>query len=125
MIASLADIEGGSRAMSEIDLVRLCRRAGLPVPVRQRMRLDSSGRRRYLDAEWELADGSVVGLEIDGIHHMEVGQWYADLMRQAELLRSGRHRILRLPAMAVRLDPRRVVAILAQALVAGQYQRGA
>jgi hypothetical protein len=87
MIANLGDIECGSRAMSEIDLVRLCRRAGLPVPVPVRMRLDSSGRRRCLDAEWELVDGSVVGLEIDGVHHMEVGQWYADLLREAELLR--------------------------------------
>ena len=125
MIAGLADIEGGSRAMSEIDLARLCRAAGLPIPTRQRIRQDGTGRRRYLDAEWELRDGRVVGLEVDGIHHMEVGQWYADLLRDAELQRPSQHRIIRLPAMALRWEPKRVVAILAQALSFGQYQRGA
>jgi hypothetical protein len=125
MLAGLSDIEGGARAMSEIDLVRLCRAAGLPIPVQQRIRRDQDGRRRYLDAEWRLGDGRVVGLEVDGIHHMEAGQWYSDLLREAELRRPAQHRMIRLPASAVRLEPERVVAILARALSLGQYQRGA
>jgi hypothetical protein len=116
MIRALGDIQGGSQAMSEIDLVRLCRRAGLPEPTRQSVRHDLNGRRRYLDAEWELGSGVVVGLEVDGTHHMEAGQWYDDLMRQSELVLPFGHRLLRVPALALRLEPDRVVALLRQAL---------
>jgi hypothetical protein len=118
MLHALADIEGGSRAMSEIDLVRLCRRAGLPEPVRQRVRRDVNGRRRYLDAEWDLGGGRTVSLEVDGIHHLDAGQWYDDLLRQSELVVPGGHRVIRIPALALRLEPERVLAILRRAIYA-------
>ncbi|MEJ5868414.1 hypothetical protein WDV85_11785 [Pseudokineococcus sp. 5B2Z-1] len=81
MRAVLADLAGGSQAMSEVDLVRLCRRNGLPVPVRQAVRLDATGRRRYLDAEWRLPDGRRVLLEVDGVGHLDPARWYDDLLR--------------------------------------------
>lgn len=112
----LADIEGGAQAMSEIDLARLCRSAGLPEPRRQRVRRDTQGRRRYLDAEWTLPDGSVLAVEVDGVGHLELEQWYDDLMREAELVTPRRHRVIRIPASAVRHEPARVVAILRRAL---------
>jgi hypothetical protein len=49
MAAALLDVHGGAMALSEIDLARLCRSAGLPEPRRQRVRRNASGRRRYLD----------------------------------------------------------------------------
>ncbi|MDP9221238.1 MAG: hypothetical protein M3P23_11995 [Actinomycetota bacterium] len=116
MLLALADIEGGAQALSEIDLARLCRAAGLPEPVRQRVRRDANGRRRYLDVEWRLPDGRVVALEVDGVGHMEAGRWYDDLLRQAELVIDEPHVVIRLPASAVRLEPQRVIAILARAL---------
>jgi hypothetical protein len=117
MFHALCDIEGGSQAMSEIDLIRLCRRAGLREPARQRVRTDDRGRRRYLDAEWVLPGGRRVVLEVDGILHMEVGRWYDDLLRQSELAVPGRDWVLRIPASALRLEPERVVAILRRAFV--------
>ena len=51
---AIRDIRGGSEALSEIDLIRLCRRFGLQEPDRQVKRFDSHGRIRYLDAEWKL-----------------------------------------------------------------------
>jgi hypothetical protein len=116
MFLALADVEGGAQALSEIDIARLCRSAGLPEPMRQRIRRDTGGRRRYLDAEWTRPDGSVVVLEIDGIGHAETRRWYDDLMRDAELVLPAGHRSIRLPASAARLEPDRVVAILARAL---------
>ena len=50
---ALDDIEGGSHSLVEIDVVRICRRAGLPVPNRQAVRTDSPGRRRWLDLDWD------------------------------------------------------------------------
>ncbi len=107
----LADVGGGSQSMAEVDVVRLCRRAGLPVPVRQARRRDATGRWRYLDAEWRLRSGRRVLLEVDGVPHLEVDRWYDDALRLAEVSRPG-ETTLRLPAMAVRCDEERVVAVL-------------
>lgn len=114
MAAALADIAGGSHALSEIDFVRFCRERGLPEPVRQAVRRDSAGRRRYLDVEWRLPDGRRLVLEIDGIGHMEVERWYDDLLRAAELMAAGSTDgpLLRLPAIACRTEPDRVARIL-------------
>jgi hypothetical protein len=56
---AIRDIRGGSQALSEIDLIRICRRFGLQEPDRQVRRIDSHGRVRYLDAEWRLEMGGV------------------------------------------------------------------
>ena len=61
----LADIAGGAQALSEVDFGDFCRRHGLPAPVRQVVRLDAQGRRRYVDAELSL-HGHRVLVEIDG-----------------------------------------------------------
>ena len=50
----LDDIAGGAQSFAEIDVGRLCARAGLAQPTRQAVRTDSDGRRRYLDCEWQL-----------------------------------------------------------------------
>jgi hypothetical protein len=47
---TLADIDGGAQALSEIDFVALCRRYQLPRPDLQERRTDAAGRARYLDA---------------------------------------------------------------------------
>lgn len=111
LLALLDDVEGGAQALSEVRLVRLCRGAGLPAPVQQEVRLDAAGRRRYLDALWELDDGRRVLLEVDGVGHVEEGRWYDDLLRAAEVARPG-ELVLRLPARALRVEPERVVALL-------------
>jgi hypothetical protein len=51
LLRALEDIGQGAQALSEIDFVRLCRRFDLPLPTRQAVRTEPSGRRRYLDAE--------------------------------------------------------------------------
>ena len=50
-------------------------------------RRDTAGRRRYLDAEWDLPNGEIVVLEIDGGHHLDVAHWQADMKRE----RGSRH----------------------------------
>ncbi len=47
------DCAGGSHSLGELDLLDLCRKARLPLPVRQSPRLDRNGRRRFMDAEFE------------------------------------------------------------------------
>jgi hypothetical protein len=109
--ALLADIEGGSQSLAEIDLLRLCRDCGLMPPTRQAKRRDASGRTRFTDAEWRLPDGRVVILEVDGSFHMDVEQWEDDLVRQRQLSAPGRT-IVHCTARELREDPRRLVSDL-------------
>jgi hypothetical protein len=87
--ATLESVADGSHSMSELELVRMCRRQGLPLPDRQTRRRDASGRLRYTDAEWRLPDGRVVVLEVDGGFHMEVEHWEEDIVRERDLVTTG------------------------------------
>ncbi|MFV2083711.1 hypothetical protein [Micromonospora sp. LOL_021] len=92
--AAAADAGGGATALSEIDVVRLCRRYRLPPPDLQQRRKDRAGRVRYLDAYWRRWR---LHVEIDGAHHMDVREWAADMRRQNDVWIAG-DRILRFPA---------------------------
>jgi very-short-patch-repair endonuclease len=96
--ATLGDIAGGAQALSELDLARLVRRHRLPEPDRQAPRRDAAGRRRWLDAVWETARLIV---EVDGIHHLDADQYWADMDRGNDFTLGG-YRILRFPAFVVR-----------------------
>jgi len=115
LLAALADIAQGSEALSEIDFVRLCRRHGLPEPIRQVVRVERSGRRRYLDASWRRTDGRLVVVEVDGALHLAPKRWWDDQLRQNELALGGAL-VLRFPSVVVRTDPRLVAAQLRRAL---------
>jgi very-short-patch-repair endonuclease len=108
----VADIEGGIGALSELDLLTLCRRHRLPPPDLQHRRTDANGRLRFIDAYWP---GHRLQVEIDGGHHMDVRQWAADMLRQNQIWIEG-DRILRFPAWLLRTDPSAVVAQLRAAL---------
>jgi hypothetical protein len=105
----LGDIEGGADSLSEIDFGKLSRRAGLPPPLRQAVRLDTSGRRRYIDADF-----GTFSVEIDGGIHLRPLNYWADARRQNELVLGG-DRILRFPSFAIRLESEVVVAQLRRA----------
>jgi hypothetical protein len=115
-LAAVDDIAMGAQALSEIDFVRLCRRNGLPEPTLQAVRIEPDGRRRYLDAEWRLADGRVVAVEVDGAIHLAPRRWFDDQLRQNELSLAGTL-VLRYPSVVVREEERLVVAQLRRALL--------
>jgi hypothetical protein len=102
----LADIEGGADSLAEIDLAKLARRAGLPPPIRQMIRYDRSGRRRFLDADF-----GTFSVEIDGGFHLKPLNYWDDARRHNDLVLVGQ-RILRFPSVALRLEPEVVVAQL-------------
>jgi hypothetical protein len=109
--AALGDIAGGAHSFSELEVGRLCKRAGLMPPTRQRIRVDKRGRRRYLDCEWELADGRIVVLEIDGAFHLEPTQWWRDLARERAVVITGRL-VLRCASIELRLEPEEIMTDL-------------
>ena len=104
MLRAVADIAQGAGALSEIDLRRLCRRFGLPLPTHQAVRVEPNGRRRYLDAEWRLPDGRVVAVEVDGAYHLAPQQWINDQLRQNRIVIGGTM-VLRFPSILVRDNP--------------------
>ncbi|HET7430648.1 MAG TPA: hypothetical protein VFJ89_04005 [Nocardioides sp.] len=87
--SALGAIADGSQSLAELRVVRMCHRHGLPLPARQTKRLDAAGRVRYTDAEWRLANGKIVVLEVDGGFHMEVGHWEDDIVRERDLVATG------------------------------------
>jgi hypothetical protein len=113
---AVADIAQGSDALSEIDLVRLCRRYGLPSPAQQAVRRERSGRRRYLDASWRRRDGRLVVVEVDGALHLSAKRWWDDQLRQNEIS-LGDALVLRFPSVIVRTQPDLVAAQLRRALL--------
>jgi very-short-patch-repair endonuclease len=117
LLATVADIAGGSHSLAELDLVRLCRRHRLPPPAQQATRRDAVGRHRWLDAFWP--DWGL-HVEIDGGTHTEVRGWWADMRRQNELWIHG-DRVLRFPAPTLRTDPTAVAAQIRAALRAAGW----
>ena len=109
---TLNDIAGGAQALSELDFTRMLRQHRLPEPDRQAQRPDSSGRRRWLDAVWEIARLIV---EVDGIHHMDAAQYWADMDRDNDFTLGG-YRVLRFPAFVVRYNPGYVAGKIRDAL---------
>jgi hypothetical protein len=89
MRLTIADIEGGADALSEIDFGRLCRKYQLGTVVRQVVRCDGQGRRRFIDGEIVGPTGKRRAFEIDGAVHMIAQNYWKDLERQNELLIAG------------------------------------
>ncbi|MGI8881641.1 MAG: DUF559 domain-containing protein [Jatrophihabitans sp.] len=115
LLAAVSDLQMGADALSEIDLVRQCRRAGPPAPTQQAIRVEASGRHHYLDAEWVRADGRRVVVEVDGALHLAPRRWFDDQLRQNEIALGGAL-VLRFPSPVVRDEPQLVVAQLRRAL---------
>jgi hypothetical protein len=105
----LSDIAGGADSLAEIDLTKLARRAGLPPPLRQSVRIDADGKRRYLDVDF-----GAFSVEVDGGVHLRPLNFWADARRQNDLIIGG-ERILRFPSVAIRLEEDLVVAQLRRA----------
>ena len=109
--ALLNDIAGGAHSLSEVDLRRACERFAIAAPRGQRGRRDRKGRRRWTDAEWDLPDGSVVVLEVDGVYHDDVLQAAADKSRHRKLS-SLRRIVIGCSAYELRYEPESVMADL-------------
>jgi hypothetical protein len=101
MRLAVEDIAQGAQALSEVDFGRLCRRYSLPPPVRQAVRADRLGRRRYVDAQFTSRSGKRVVVEVDGALHLAPRRWWDDQLRQNEFVISG-DLVLRFPSVVVR-----------------------
>jgi hypothetical protein len=83
----------------------------LQEPDRQVKRSDRHGRLRYLDAEWKLASGRRVVLEVDGAHHLDVESWQTDMHRERGIVIGGAQ-VLRATSIEVRVQRSQIAADL-------------
>jgi hypothetical protein len=104
----LGDIGGGGHTLAEIELGGIARKAGLSPPRRQRLRRERSGKVRWLDAEFDLPDGTTFAVEVDGAAHMQIESWLDDSDRQNELVVGGQP-VLRYPSLTIRVNEQRVI----------------
>ncbi len=110
---TVADIAGGSHALSELDFLRyVIRPFRLPEPDRQVARRDTRGRKRWLDAVWEKARLIV---EVDGAGHIDALQYWDDMDRDNSFKLQG-YDTLRYAAFVIRYRPEYVAAQIRQAL---------
>jgi very-short-patch-repair endonuclease len=112
------DLLQGAGSLGELDVIRLLRRRGLPLPDQQVVR--RVGRRRYyLDLYWK--QWKLV-VEIDGIQHAWAEHLVDDALRQNALSLAG-DTVLRLPLLGVRLAPDKFLDQIEGALVSRGWSR--
>jgi hypothetical protein len=79
------DFRGGAQSLNELDFAALCRRHGVPEPVRQRRVYDAAGKLRSIDVEFRARSGRTLRVEIEGLHHLEPANYFADITRHNSL----------------------------------------
>lgn len=108
---TLGDIAGGAHSGAELDVRRMCRRYGIPLPDGQRSRVDRGGTRRWTDCEWLLRDGTTLVLEVDGSFHLDVLEAMSDHRRGRRLTTATRI-VVRCSAFELRFEDSEVAADL-------------
>lgn len=115
-----ADMAAGIEALGERDFAQLCAARGFPEPSRQVARRTPSGR-LILDTAW---NPYRVTVEIDGLQHLEPGAVIGDALKQNVVSLDG-HIVLRIPNLALRLDPEPFLDQVEQALRQGGWMGSA
>lgn len=121
---TLSFVEAGAHSGAELELGRLCRRFRIAAPARQKRRLDRAGKARWTDAEWELPDGTVLVLEVDGGFHLDIVQAGEDYKRSRRITTRARM-VLRCTAYELTHEPEEVAADLVALGVPGRVPENA
>lgn len=114
LLALAADMCGGAEALSEAAFLGFCRRHEFPTPRCQR-RMDRAGRWRFLDAEFELPNGRIVRVEVDGGVHVVLSVRAEDNLKDNDATLAGKG-VLRYASPLIYGDDPRAVAQLRRAL---------
>lgn len=119
LLRTLDDVEAGAHSVRELQFLRAVRRGGLPPPDLQVVRVRPGGR-HYLDAHWK---AYALRAEVDGLGHLLVGTWAADLDRANQLQLDGpRECCLRIPGFWLEERPDHVVDQLRRGLLRGGWR---
>lgn len=95
----LGEAAAGADSVREVDLTTLLRRAGFASYRRQVMIATPDGPRPY-DVGVELADGTLLLIEVDGLHHLGLHRREADAAKDAAAIALG-HQVMRIPVQVL------------------------
>jgi len=112
ILETIEDAAGGIASVPEKEFDVIRRACGLPEPTRQRVLQRPNGR-HYLDvydAKYAL------GIEIDGMQHLDVLSWDADLDRQNEIV-IGEDMLLRFSSYTVRHRQQLLASVMTRAFI--------
>lgn len=110
------EYSSGVSSLNEHEFAQICRKHGLPQPIRQSRRKDSKGRDRYIDAEFQAHDGRIIMVEIDGMQHLDPENWTEDTERQNSLVLRTGGLVLRVSTFMLRHSPESFVNDLREAI---------
>ena len=119
VVRTLDDLELGAQSTHELRFTRGLRRRHLPMPDRQRL-CQRPGGKAYLDCWWERYR---LHVEIDGLAHLWVSNWLADLTRSNELAIGAAATRLRFAGFQLLEQEDQVFDQVVRALVAGGWVR--
>lgn len=100
----IREYTGGVDSLNELDFGALCRRYGVPEPVRQVRVVDANGVCRRIDAEFTTHDGRVLRVEIEGMHHLDPDTYLVDVDRHNDMVLAGSDPFLRALTFTLRRD---------------------
>jgi len=103
----LADAEAGADSLREVDVTRLLRRAGM-TSYRRQVRIPTPSGPRPYDIGVDLADGTLLLVEVDGVHHLDPRRRELDAEKDAAALALG-HQVMRIPVHVVGEQEERLV----------------
>ncbi len=121
IVRALDDAAKGHESLAEADVARLAAAAGLGLLRSQVTGTDGDGHRRRRDFEVDLADGTVLVLQVDGTLHLDVFAIWDDQANDAGAAAEGKL-VVRIPALLAREDPERVVAHLTRIRLAAEHR---
>ncbi|MDO5635430.1 MAG: hypothetical protein Q4G34_11265 [Micrococcus sp.] len=118
----IGDLCDGAHSINELDVLRACRRRGLPRPTSQTVRRVGDGR-YYLDLFWE---GYAVHAEVQGAHHLQGLGAVDDATRANDLQMDQADLIsLQIPVLGWRSSPERFLDQIEAALHTRGWRRSA
>lgn len=120
VLQTLDDLEIGAQSVHEVRFLKGVRQRGLPLPDLQSLARRPDGK-AFLDCWWERYR---LHVEIDGLAHLWVSQWLADLARSNELEIDTPARRLRFAGFQLLESPDEVFSQVERALVAGGWTAG-
>lgn len=101
----VCEARAGISSIPEREFARACADRHLPPPRRQTRRKDARGRLRYTDAEFDLPDGRMLIVEIDGAGHLDAEKSGADTVRNSALARATGAHVIAVTSFVLQHDP--------------------
>lgn len=116
ILEAIAAYENGAQSLNEFDFAAWCRRFGIIEPSRQTRLRDRTGKPRAIDVEFRTASGKRLRVEVEGLHHLDPAQYFADISRENDIAVVREGTSLRITTWHLQHEPLAFAEVLREAL---------